>query len=90
MADHNLDDIAAGLNALHPFLSSQGFVDYGNSMSDVVGDPWSWDNLFHYMAWECLQHTEQFQIDIVDKGKKNIYGEYLEIVKMEKQSNKCN
>ncbi len=90
MADNYIEYIAAGLKELHPILSSQGFSDYGNSISDVLGDTFSWNDMFYYMAWAGLQETEQFQTEIVDKGKNENYNFYLTLVKQESLNNKCN
>lgn len=90
MADYYIEFIASGLAELHPLLSSQAFINHGNDTSDVLGDPFSWNDMFYYMAWVGLQETEQFQTDIVNKGKQEIYGEYLRIADQESLTNKCN
>jgi hypothetical protein len=38
MADYYIEYIAEGLKKLHPILSSQAFIDYGNSVSCVDGN----------------------------------------------------
>jgi len=91
MADNYIDYIAQGLKELHPFLSSQGFINYrtgsfvGNSQ-----DIWSWDDFFIAMAWEGLEKTTTYQSEVVDKDLREIYDFYVSTAKQESSTNKCN
>ena len=89
MAENYVQYIADGLKELHGDLSSQGLIKLGNETTEVNGAPFSWDDLFYYMAWDGLHKTTQFQSDIIEKGKEGAYAFYLSLAAQEGASNKC-
>ncbi|RED97545.1 hypothetical protein C7460_112156 [Marinoscillum furvescens DSM 4134] len=78
MADNYITYISSGLKLLEAFYVSSSFKNAVNNgyYDDVIGEPWSWDNFYKYMAWEGLHKTEQFQTDIIDENLKNKYDQY--------------
>ncbi len=55
MAKDYIDEISEGLRQLHPFLSSQAFINYNNNNLN-----WSWDSYFTHLAYAGLSETQAY------------------------------
>jgi len=89
MAKNYVQYIADGLKELHGDLSSQALKDLYEDGMTFHDATFSWDKLFKYLAWEGLHKTDNFQIEIVEKGLEDDYNHYRDVLRLESQTNKC-
>jgi hypothetical protein len=90
MANYYIDDISAGLAALHPYLSSQAFINHYTGSYLPNGNEWNWGDFFTNLAWAGLHKTEEFQNQIVDNGNQGSFNWYVDEAQKGDAVNECN
>ncbi|MFA0964856.1 hypothetical protein AB9P05_23810 [Roseivirga sp. BDSF3-8] len=77
-----------GLRELKPYLMSELFINF-IGQEYINGEPFDWDKLLYYMAWEGLHKTKTFNEEIEEKGLNEEYLIYVKSVDMESATYKC-